>query len=1047
MPPNEPTPEDVARLEEAIRKLTEARKKDNRAREEIAVAMGKEFNLLNSEIDLLEEQKNKLQQSAKMYTELQQAARDAYEEGKDQAEAVEAAIEIKINKLEELEKLNEKQQEQLTELKELQEQSTGSILENVKALKKQHQASTRVTQKQLEQQKSTKTLSKDLQGSIKSIGGVNKGTSSLSKGLAKAVTGGINFKSMATDMAGGLKGMLHPLNLLRIALAAAFEKAWEMEGLASELRAATGAGEEMTAAFYASHTATATLGVTAVESSKNIKALYMNFAGFSNMSQGAQVQLTNLAGTLKYLGVSAEDLADSQEFLQMGMGMSQNEAVQTTYDFMAMGKALKIPPKIIMKDFRKAQGVMSQFGKEVGMRVFKKLSAQVKATGAEMNTLLGIAGGFDTFDDAADKVGSLNSVLGHVVFDTYEMVGANEAERIEILKAGLESVGKNWKDMDKYERRTYAGIIGASTDEMSKVMLANTEGMVDMGNAATGAEGSLGAITAQAQGAMGPMDLLNAIMQGLVPIVKPLGALIMGMLHGVLGLVKDIRPVIMWFSNALGGIIEMFMPTQDGLAGGLRKKFEWLFNLPDLLVEGIEAVGQVIIKLGRRILVAVFGDEMGNKIADIFSKMFGVAMKIIKTLVKVFKGLGKILMKPFQMMWKVVGPIFGLIWDAVMLVVDGITWVVDLISKAVDGAAEFIDDVAELPATAGKMVDDTIDEYVPETVQDAAGWAGRWLTVPGLAMQAGEYFGFAEGGYVDKPTLGLVGEAGGEYILPESNVLGILKDISDTSPGPEGPESVVNIIGSGISSLFKSIGATISSIFGPATEDLGGGLWSIIEAPFKAIGALFDDEEATAATLAEESPIGAVEADRLHRAEENKKIEAILKDMTAPVAEGGGGQPMDRYTKTLLEKVTAPTSTADAPSAAFRMPGTIGGAEWFDEQLTAAGVAPTAQPPSAEEAGKMLNAKKDAEIAKIQAEIDAFADTRGYTNLAHMGWDGGINEKEAEIEKLKSEKWQAPPPATESTKQEVILQVDGETLGRIIYEGYLKGRLQPAVES
>ena len=227
MPPNEPTPEEIARLEEAIRKLSEARKKDTELRREQAEAMGKEFNLLNTEIDLLEKQKNQLQENAKMYTELVQASRDNTKTEEEQAAAMQTAITEKILKLEELEELNDTQKEQLQKLKELQDSSTASILENVKALKKQQQAQTRATQKQLQMQKNTKDFSNTLQGSIGSIGGAAKQTGKFSQGLAKAVTGGIDFKSMATDMGGGLKKMLHPMNLLRVYLAQTFEKAWD----------------------------------------------------------------------------------------------------------------------------------------------------------------------------------------------------------------------------------------------------------------------------------------------------------------------------------------------------------------------------------------------------------------------------------------------------------------------------------------------------------------------------------------------------------------------------------------------------------------------------------------------------------------------------------------------------------------------------------------------------------------------------------------------------------------------------------------------------
>jgi hypothetical protein len=81
---------------------------------------------------------------------------------------------------------------------------------------------------------------------------------------------------------------------------------------------------------------------------------------------------------------------------------------------------------------------------------------------------------------------------------------------------------------------------------------------------------------------------------------------------------------------------------------------------------------------------------------------------------------------------------------------------------------------------------------------------------------------FAQGGYVTGPTLGMVGEAGREYIVPEGKAAGFANNIM---AGRRGAAAIP----AGSSSSSAGASVTVNLTTGPIMQDQSGQRWMTIE--------------------------------------------------------------------------------------------------------------------------------------------------------------------------------------------------------------------------
>jgi phage-related protein len=263
--------------------------------------------------------------------------------------------------------------------------------------------------------------------------------------------------------------------------------------------------------------------------------------------------------------------------------------------------------------------------------------------------------------------------------------------------------------------------------------------------------------------------------------------------------VEIMAPVAGWFNDnvvstveaALGFFVELFRTAFDTVQGAvdvLLPVFTFLvdavreaFDLMVPIVRGaLEIIGQVI---------RVFIDTVGpifSLLWDGFTTVVKVAFEVIENTVEialaVVRGLfnaGKALLQGD----------FGAIWDALKgIVTDAMDAIGDLVGSSFDAIVEFIGGVPgrildfagrflSNLVTLGKDIVTKIVEGIlaaPGAITDAitdlipgAGTLGK--IGGGILSGIGSIIPFADGGIVNQPTIGLVGEAGPEAIIPLSS--------------------------------------------------------------------------------------------------------------------------------------------------------------------------------------------------------------------------------------------------------------------------------------
>ena len=276
-------------------------------------------------------------------------------------------------------------------------------------------------------------------------------------------------------------------------------------------------------------------------------------SNFSNMSKEAQASAVETTAQLKALGIDAQTSAANFEILNGALGMSAQQAGEVQKDFAAMAADLGVSAAKISKDFERNADVFVAYG-EQATEVFKEVAAAAKATGIELDALLGITTQFDTFEGAAKAAGTLNAVLGGGVLNSMDLLNASEEERVRLLIQSIQLSGKSWESMSKFEKQAVANAAGINDMTAASKLFGQSLSEYDAAqmkvedNAAAQEE-----LAARAAAATNMMDKLKRIMEQFAVAVMPIVNFVHTLLNGFLAL-----------NDMMGGFL---VPTIIGLLG------------------------------------------------------------------------------------------------------------------------------------------------------------------------------------------------------------------------------------------------------------------------------------------------------------------------------------------------------------------------------------------------------------------------------------------------------------------------------------------------
>ena len=286
---------------------------------------------------------------------------------------------------------------------------------------------------------------------------------------ADSIVGGIiKIGKMAASkegikgMALALKDTLKPTRILSSLLLKLAENTIAAVFAADKASAAfarqTGMGRVHTAGIAKLGTEHRNLGIDVELAGKAYTSATEQLSGFNSMSSATQDKVTLLGASMERLGVGAtEGMAMVEEF-RKSLGVTTNEAADMTREMALTAKGLGVSMGTFVKGFKSANKTLAVYGKKAP-KIFGNVAAMARAANVEVDALLGLAGKFDTFTDAAQTTGKLNAILG-TQMSAMDLLSMKEDERLEYLMRNMQATGKQFGQMDRFTQKAVANAAG-----------------------------------------------------------------------------------------------------------------------------------------------------------------------------------------------------------------------------------------------------------------------------------------------------------------------------------------------------------------------------------------------------------------------------------------------------------------------------------------------------------------------------------------------------------------------------------------------------------
>jgi hypothetical protein len=516
---------------------------------------------------------------------LRQESLDAMRDAAIEAEARKDALEDEIRLIRDRTKLGEKisdeDQKQVDALN-AKIVSEEAIIAQIEVENELRRDSTQVAEDLLE---TTLGISKQQQGVV----------GLLQKSVNSGKSFGESLADVGSDLFEGMNNVLTPTNMLASVASKVAESTVKMvfdtDNALANFNQMTTAGGELNDVIFQASLDTKEFGVGMADTVAAAGELYTSMSGFTELSAQAQGEVLTLAAGMEKAGVSAADTGKIFDTAMKGFGMSAGEAQDLSKELLATSQALNVPAGQLAQNFNSAMGELAKYGPK-GIDVFKGLSAQAKAAGVEMNTLLGVAGNFDTIEGAANATSRLNAVLG-TQLNSMEMLALKDHERIALLQESVNASGKSFDEMDRFEKQAIASAAGISDmNEAAKLFNAETSAFAEATDSMDDITGAQADMQAATQASTSAQEKMALIMEQMAVAVMPLISLMHELINVVMGVVGPVFKV----ANA---IIDFLAPALEFIAKGIAglAMVVGVFMIPALVKMAIGFVSATIAAL------------------------------------------------------------------------------------------------------------------------------------------------------------------------------------------------------------------------------------------------------------------------------------------------------------------------------------------------------------------------------------------------------------------------------------------------------------------
>ena len=306
-------------------------------------------------------------------------------------------------------------------------------------------------------------------------------------------------------------------------------QALSLDSVEAQTRRTMGVNREYASSIREVYHANKMNGITSDMAAESFGALHGQMSQFSQLNAAQRTEITETAAQLSQLGVSNQAFADGMDMSTRALRMTADEARRTQTDLARFAGDLGIAPEVMARGFADAGPVLAKFGDNATV-AFKNVAKTAKETGIEIDRILDYTQQFDTFEGAAERVGSLNAMLGGDFINAMDLMATEDpAERMRMITDAVHSAGKSFEELGYYEKLALAEAGGfADVSELSRAMSGDfTDNATATAENAMSQE-ELAEINRQN---LDLMQKMQAMMAGLAPsIMKVVDALNMMMM-------------------------------------------------------------------------------------------------------------------------------------------------------------------------------------------------------------------------------------------------------------------------------------------------------------------------------------------------------------------------------------------------------------------------------------------------------------------------------------------------------------------------------------
>lgn len=210
---------------------------------------------------------------------------------------------------------------------------------------------------------------------------------------------------------------------------------------------------------------------TSQEGNEVYKALTANMRTFAFLQKDVQSEVARTALIMRQFGIDASTTGEIMDTAALAFGMSQDKLAELGRGLATVVSKFPGQASEIARNFKQAQSSLAYDSGKI-MEVFKKLQYTSSTTGVSFDKLTSAFGdSMDTFEGSAGKAGSLNAILGRSVFNSIDLLGKTEAERVDTIVKGVRSsIGGDVNRLGKFQLKAVAEGMGLSVEDTRRLL-------------------------------------------------------------------------------------------------------------------------------------------------------------------------------------------------------------------------------------------------------------------------------------------------------------------------------------------------------------------------------------------------------------------------------------------------------------------------------------------------------------------------------------------------------------------------------------------------